>query len=481
MGMQNLGIIRALSQFVSRAGLASNFGHRFGGLRDYYTAFGYKTELTYNDMLLKYVRQGIASRIVDAPAQSLWDNPPIITSENDDWNNAWNKLVNDKRLWETILRVDKLAGLGRYSCLFIGVDDVNSAVNPPRKPRSDGRLRNVLHMQAYSQQTANIAEINNDSSTEQFMLPDMYDIYPFRQDGAGVESRIGGTLPAFKAHHSRVLHVAENTLENSVFGLPRLERVFNDLDDMLKVSGGTAETYWLTSNRGMQVDIDKDIELTPEDAADLSEELDEYMHQLRRFIRTRGVEITNLGAEVPSPEQTFNMLVSLISGSTGIPRRILIGAEAGQLASEQDRANWAERVKARRKEFGEPVIIHPLIAKLTILGALPPNVPYTIDWPDAYILSPFERAQKAAQIARSATNLAKAIETIHKLNKDTQAIEPALDEEGNPIPGTGQEGEEGAGLEQIATIEEVRAILEIDRLLPINATSNTLQDRNDPR
>src|SRR5690606_33041328 len=129
---------------------------------------------------------------------------------------------------------------------------------------------------------------------------------------------------SFLVHASRVVHIAENCLENNVFGSPRIERVYNLLDDLLKVVGGSAETYWLTGNRGIHIDIDKDMEMDPTDEKNLTDEVEEYQHQQRRFIRTRGGKVTNLGTDVADPTGVFNVLIAMLSGATGIPKRILI-------------------------------------------------------------------------------------------------------------------------------------------------------------
>lgn len=474
------GAVRVLGQLISRLGLSTALGQRFDGLRDYYAVFGYKTTLTYDDMLAKYSRQGIASRIVDAPAQALWDNPPVVSSNNKAWNDAWDRLIVKNSLWNTILKLDKLCGLGCYSCLYIGT---NSGQNPEDVVRvpNNGKLTEIVYFQPYSQNSADIANLVGDVRSAQYMLPEYYLMYPFRKMETGVGAVMKGAplVPSFKAHYSRILHVAENTLENSVFGMPRLERVFNDLDDIMKVSGGTAETFWLTSNRGMQVDVDKDMDLNEEDAAQLTDEIDEYMHQLRRFIRTRGVKVNNLGSETPNPMQTFDVLIALISGATGIPRRILTGAEAGQLASEQDRANWAERIVARRKEFGEPIVIFPLISQLTQLGVLPndASLKITVDWPDAYQLSPLELAQKSAQHARSATNFARALEIMHNLEQGTPGTPgtPGTKDITN-TDGSVTKGSPGTpeipgipglpGATDMITIPEIRDFLELNKIAP---------------
>ena len=198
----------------------------------------------------------------------------------------------------------------------------------------------------------------------------------------------------------------ENPLEDEVFGIPIIEKVYNLLDDLLKVSGGTAETYWLTGNRGIQVDVDKEMEISPADAAALSTEIDEYMHQLRRFIRTRGVDMNVLESKPPNPKDVFSMIINLISGTTGIPTRILLGSEAGQLASEQDRANWAERIDERRDLFAEPNMLWPLVDLFQEVGLLSEGE-VTFEWPSAFIQNPLEIGQTQAQTARAIGNISR--------------------------------------------------------------------------
>lgn len=462
---------RALSVLMQRTGLARLLNTRFNGNRDYYSLFGYKDSVQYEDMLAKFLRDGVAKRVVNAPAEALWNNPPQVMSNNDEWNRAWNNLVVRHKLWLQILKVDRLCGMGSYSCLFIGTDGQWSPEAAATKPRDETKLRNVTYLQPYSMKAAEIDTLEDDPTKPQYMMPKSYELYPFKQtEGTGktVASPDHG-LTSFKAHYTRILHIVEGELENSVYGTPRLEAVFNYLDDLLKVAGGTSETYWLTANRGLQIDIDKDMELDAQDAKDLTDEIEEYQNQVRRFIRTRGTKIQNLGSDVPNPKETFEMLISLIAGSLGMPKRILMGAEAGQLASDQDRANWAEKIENRRTEFGEPVVIFPLIAKLTGLGVLPApeGLEITVEWPEAFKLNPLEKAQRSAQHARSATNLARAFETMHKINSDEAGSAGEIDPEtGQVIPGTEVKAKPGAGLGPLVTMPEARRFMDLDAPIP---------------
>ena len=84
-------------------------------------------------------------------------------------------------------------------------------------------------------------------------MPKTYTLDLSSPDLTGINS---STVRKVEVHYSRILHVAEGVLQNSYKGEPRLSRVFNLLDDLMKVAGGSAETFWLTANRGLQADID---------------------------------------------------------------------------------------------------------------------------------------------------------------------------------------------------------------------------------
>ncbi len=382
-----------MSNLLQRMLLASRAGLQFGGSRDLYTVYGYKVKPVFQDYLAKYIRQDIAKRIVNAPASATWKTPPTIVA-NPEFTTKWDALIEQYKVWSVLERLDRLTGIGRFAVLLIGLSDTVDTSKPVM------RASDILYLQPYSEGSVQILKYDESPTSPRYGLPLDYEIQ-------ASDTSLGGIKNAnLKIHYSRVVHVAEDCLENTVFGIPRLQGVYNLLDDLAKVVGGSAETYWLMSNRGMQVDVDKEMDLSTDDATALSDEIQEYHHQLRRFIRTRGVKINNLGSDIANPKDTFDVLVSLISGTTGLPKRILLGSEVGQLASDQDRANWADRVEERRKGFVNPTILKPFIETLIEAQVLP-RTEYTIEWSEAFKMTPLEETQKMAQFARAATNLSK--------------------------------------------------------------------------
>ena len=386
--------------------LGGILGAMFGGNRDVYKVFGYNKGPSYQNMFDKYTRQDIAGRIVDAEPNTTWAQPPEIEAD-DAFNKAWEKLSREHALFSTITDLDKLLAMGRYAVLVIGFDDGADLT----KPANTGTEKKVIYFKAYSEVAAKIQAYNDEPTSPNYGKPEMYQVDPtlFSQGTRNTSGQMSSFNPKpFNVHASRVVHVAEHTLESTVFGIPRMLRIYNLLDDLLKISGGSAETFWLTSNRGMQIDVDKELDLKKEDAAGLDEELEDYENNLSRVIRTRGVKINSLGSDVADPSAAFDVILSLLSAATGIPRRILVGSEVAQLASAQDRANWANHIERRRFLFAEPMILTPLIRKLIDAKALPELEDIIYKWPEAFIQNPLEMAQTIAQNARGVASIAKA-------------------------------------------------------------------------
>lgn len=403
-GIRSLG-----SMIMDRLGLASRLGLQFGGKRDLYKVYGYSRIISFEEYYGRYTRQDIAKRIVNAAPDATWKNPPELQA-SDKFKDAWKKIITDHDVWGVLTRADRMAGIGNYSVVLLGFSDSGKLELPVKKKEG----LELLYMQPYMQCDATIVELEDDVTNARFGEPRMYEIKltdamqtAYTTAGTAVKKSVQDKT--MKVHYSRILHIAEDLKSNNFIGTPRLEAVYNLLDDLLKVSGGTAETYWLTSNRGMQINIDKDAEMSVDDAKNLSDEVDEFTNDLRRIVRTRGVEMKNLGANTPDPKNTFNMIIALMAAATGIPQRIMLGAEAGQLASDQDRANWADRIKERRNTFAEPNVLKPFIDILQNAGILPEedDAKRDFQWPATFEMTPLETAQMMAQRARAIINVSK--------------------------------------------------------------------------
>src|SRR3990167_9033618 len=119
-------LVRSGSPLVSRADLSARLGKQFGSARDLYAVLGYLTQPSVEHYLARYLRQDIAGTIVDAPPDATWRNPPRVCEDKDSstetaFEKAWSELAKRLKVWHYFNRIDRIAGIGSYGVLLIGV------------------------------------------------------------------------------------------------------------------------------------------------------------------------------------------------------------------------------------------------------------------------------------------------------------------------------------------------------------------------
>jgi len=404
-------IINFSSTLFRRHQLATQVGKTFDGDRDIYKTLGYKRSLDFIDYAERYQRGGIASKVVSAYPTTTWRHQPIIREkgvfEETEFTKAWNELEEQLQVYHYLGRVDIVSGIGQYGVLLIGTS-TSRDLKEPIKDVNDPE--DVTFLAPYSQGNADIKSFDKNVTSSRFGLPEIYSLR-LTSDDTSNNSRSASFTNLLEVHHSRVIHVADGLLEDDIFGTPRMRPVWNYLDDLDKTVGGGSEGIWRTVVPGLQFDIDKDMDLEGEDETDFSDEIEEYMHELKRYIRTRGVTTKILDTEVPDTSGQFSVLSSVLAGTTGIPQRILFGSERGQLASSQDEKNFNSRIKERQDLHAEPVILRPFIDKMIDIKALPTPVNgYDVIWPDLSTLTSKEKSDVAARQAQAMANFSRANE-----------------------------------------------------------------------
>lgn len=381
------GVLRTLaSTLISRAALQASLGKTYGNNRDLYKALGYTKEPVFEDYYNRYDRQDIATRIVEAYPAACWRKKPDVTESEDDeteFEKKWKQLVKENKVWHYLRRADILAGIGRFGALMIGFDDVTS------REQLIGEVKNaksITYLKALMEDNIQIKTWEREPTNPRFGLPLTYSIT--------VYSTGEDTSETLEVHHSRMIHLAENPRRGDVYGTPRLHNILNRLQDLELVAGGSGEMFWRGAFPGFNFSIDKDFNAQDPALATLQTEIDEYVHNLRRYIRTQGVTAESLSQQVASPEGHTDLYFKLLSAATGIPLRIITGSERGELASSQDEKNWNDRVDERRLDYCEPFILRPFIDKLIEVGILPEvkDDGYVINWPDLDVPSDKEQA-----------------------------------------------------------------------------------------
>lgn len=412
---QEASVLLARAQFLRQAGIT------FKGARDFYETFGYSRNLSFREYQERYARGGIAGRIVDVYPNATWRGSLQVVEDldvesNTPFEKAWKDLDQRLQVQAKLKRADQLSLLSHYSVLLIGArGDLASEL-----PKGGGKQDNVVFLNAFSggggpwsansfstrntmiDADVTIASLETDTSSPRFGLAKTYQLARTSASGAtGMQNQV---------HWSRIVHVADGCLFDDLYGQPALERVWNLLDDLDKVTGGGSEAFFLRANQGLHLNIDKDMQGDAlKQVAALKEQAEDYKHQMTRWLRTKGVEIDVLGSDVANFSNQCDAILTQISGAKGIPKRILTGSEMGEMASSQDRDNWKDQIVGRQLQYAGPYIVRALVDRLIQYRYLPPPTAgpsvYEVKWPHIQTLTEQEKAEGIkAWASANATN-----------------------------------------------------------------------------
>lgn len=454
-----VGIIRAAtSALVERASWMRSAGLTYDGARDMYTVLGYKRELRPEDFRVRYERGGIAARIVECLPNATWrGGGELVEDEDPDvstaFEKAWDELNLRLGVWSVFRRTDILAGLGRYAVLLLG------APGELEQPLGKFKSTDLVYLQPFSEEDAQITEFIEDPKDARYGLPSYYSLRRNTVRGLGSFTGSNRSNWSRRVHWSRCIHIADGMLDDTVFGQSRLQRVWNYLDDLDKISGGGAEAFWKRADQGLQIDVQPDVKFTPDDQTRLSDEVEEYVHGLRRILRTRGVDINTLGSDVATFQGPVDATISLICATIGIPQRILMGSERGELASSQDKTNFDDTVADRRSSYAHPVVVRQFVDRLIGANALPQPKQYEARWPDIDDMNDQQKADMAAKWATLNSAMGETVVKANEIRDQVLGLAPFTEEELAEMEAKKEEEaaaeqeQKGAGLEQELAIK----------------------------
>ena len=431
-------IVTHASIYSRRVGEGTGPGMQYAGKRDVYAAAGYKKDVTYADVQAAWEREHIARRLVDIFPDYTWRKAPVIVDGPDvdgprdtDFCKAWDRLWESGRMTEdgdtmvgldwSVPELDRVAMMGKWAVLFLGFTGEELLSEPVTKGQFTALGADALaYTSVYAEPNVTVSQWDQDPRSPRFGKPVLYSLKSKR----GGESTDVGSV-----HWTRVIHLAHNGLADLIEGTPAITHVFNLLQDLLKIIAGTGEAGYRNADPGMIIKTQPAFEapeagdaleayLGDADPADeayleeLREAIQNYVNGLERFMILEGYEVDMLSGDVPDPRGPVSTLVDLVSGATGIPQRLLLGNEAGELASTQDQANWSAVIETRQIKVAQPLILRPLVNRLIWAGVLPePREgmdginPYSWVWPSLYSIDP----KVEAEVAQIVANVLKAL------------------------------------------------------------------------
>ncbi len=374
-------------------------------------------ELTVDNYRDLYDREGVAKRVVEVLPQQTWMVQPTVFEEEDvegkdtPFETAWKELGDNLHgeswyqdedgspVWEYLLRLDTMSGIGRFGVMLIGLDD-GKLLSDPAEPKKEQQL---LFLRVFDEKSVDITKWETDLGNPRFGQPTEYTIQ-FADD----KNPSSPTMNSQKVHWTRVLHVADNLGSGEVFGTPRMEANYNRLLDIRQTLAGSAEMYWKGGfpgkswethpQLGGDVVVDKDAMRT---------EIEKLDNSLQRDSITTGMTVKTLAPQVVDPTPWINIHITAICIEIDIPIRVFMGSERGELASSQDDSAWNDRLRGRQVNHVTPHIIVPFVNRMIFLGVLPEPEGFSIVWPD---LDTLTDEQKAAVALKRTEAMAKYIQ-----------------------------------------------------------------------
>ncbi|OCG56858.1 hypothetical protein A9G30_02145 [Gilliamella sp. Fer4-1] len=370
--------------------------------------FGYPENLTFSDYYKLYKRNSAARGFVERLSDICWmDYPKFIDGdirEQDTKLTAWEKTVTDlfnDKLWTSIIEADKRGIVGRYAGLIIQLRDGKKWDEPV-----DVYVMNRLNpvdaivkiIPAWEEQLT-ACEWNNDESDENYGQVTMYQ---FNETSIG--NNPGKPNLSRRIHPDRVIILNETSVINSMDdGESQLEVGYNDLIDMMKYSGGSAEGFLKNASRQVHVNFDVDTDMSelerelrrrgfeqPADA--LNKQIELLNSGTDSALITSGATANILSVSPADPSSGWTVSANSFAASVRMPFTIIFGQQTGRLASDEDKDDYAKRGMSRRNGF-LTALIKNLVNQFIKLRVIEPlkNGTLTLKWSDLLAPSQADR------------------------------------------------------------------------------------------
>lgn len=347
---------------------------------------------------------------------------------------SWHKKEEGSPVWEYLKRADILSGIGSFGVILLGFDD-NRPLNEPvamladeeeeengsdtwdtdvsmddpepggdtrdeaesdrKSPTTNvtgsidsqydgsiygadqvpklkaGTKRKLIFMRPFDETLVQVTRLETDINSPRHNQPVMYRLTLIDPDFAK-EHAISMNIACPEVHWTRILHIADNLTNSECFGVPRQQPVYRHLRNLYKLYGGAPEMYWRGAMNGLSfethpqlggdVDVDKDA---------FKDMIENFRNGLQRDLQTSGMTVKSIAPNISDPTPFIEGQITAICIKIGIPQRIFMGSERGELASTQDDSSWNDRLKHRQEMYVTPRIIIPFIDRMIATGVLP--------------------------------------------------------------------------------------------------------------
>jgi len=387
--------------------------------------FGYPDQVTFEMLYRAYRRNSSAYAGVHKTLESCWvDRPTIIDGEVADeakQTNPWEKQVTAllKKHWAKIKDADRRNLVGRYSALLIQVKD-GLDWNQPINTKAVGLIGGAALVKLIPAWESQIKPGNFDTDTHSETYGQPVD-YEFNEQPVGDDGTYG-PVRSIRVHPSRVILLAEGSEDDNILsGVPLNEAGYNDLLDIEKSKGGSAEGFLKNASRQLGISFDKDTDMATiskmaKEAgySDLGEAMNDKMAKLNRgtdsALVTQSGTTSVLSVAAADPTPTWTVSANCYASTIQCPFNILFGKQTGNLASTEDKTAWAGTCNERRQGFLTD-LIERVIQRFWEIGIIPPpsSGEVSVTWSDLLAPGDTEKLANMGALADVATKTQQAL------------------------------------------------------------------------
>lgn len=347
--------------------------------------FGYSLNLEFADYFSAYSRGGAAFGAVHRLLDKCWTERPRFKRPKGDEVTPWEQklidLFDSINAWPKLRDWDRRNMVGRYAGLILRVADGRRL----SQPLGSGKLRDIVPV--YEDQLK-VTAWNSDPDSEDFGRPTQWQ---YRMRAVQQGDQQGRPDQWADVHPSRIVILAEGASGGDFFdGQPLLKPGFNQLVDLEKISGGSAEGYLKNSSRHVvfkfgdnaspqAITTGADGKPTGKSVRQVvSEQAAELNAGIESAIATQGADVNVLQTTMHDPEPAFLVAANLFAASVQIPFTILFGQQTGRLASDEDQKDWAARCRSRQINELTPAL-RDLVTRLQACGAIEAG-DFVVEW-----------------------------------------------------------------------------------------------------
>ena len=263
-----------------------------------------------------------------------------------------------------------------WSIVVLGYQDKAATLKDPLDTP-----HKIVDLEAFGPPMIVDVKVDEGENSSRFGLPEIYKVRITERKEADV-------------HYSRVIHFATRLLDHPWKGLSVLEPVWDDLTVIRNIAWGMGQTLYRYGS-GFPVVTIKGRGVDREKLREWAREWGPLTARTSLFkTEQQEIEFKGLAGRALDPEPYYSAIMERISAGSGIPKPMIIGAQAGQLAgSEVNEREYFKLISDCQSRY-EPGITD-LIDRLMKTGQIP-DVHYKINWLGGFEINP--RDQAAAEL-----------------------------------------------------------------------------------